>query len=190
MSSDFCSRPVDVGRYGVIYAGAQKNAGPAGVTVAIVRDDVLAGVPDGLPTMLDYRTYARHGSLYNTPPVFSIYVLMLVTRWLRDEVGGLEAQRTTNRAKAALLYDTIDASGGFFRGHARPEARSLMNVTWRLPDEDLERSFVAEAADAGMTDLRGHRSVGGIRASLYNAMPLEGARALADFMASFATRHA
>ncbi|MGZ5292400.1 MAG: 3-phosphoserine/phosphohydroxythreonine transaminase [Actinomycetota bacterium] len=189
MSSDFCSRPVDVGRYGLVYAGAQKNAGPAGVTVAIVRDDVLAGVPDGLPTMLDYRTYARHGSLYNTPPVFSIYVLMLVTRWLRDEVGGLEAQRTTNRVKARLLYDAIDASGGFYRGHARPEARSLMNVTWRLPDEDLERSFVAEAADAGMTDLKGHRSVGGIRASLYNAMPLEGVRALADFVAAFAARH-
>ena len=190
MSSDFCSRPVDVGRYGLIYAGAQKNVGPAGVTVVIVRDDVLEHVPDGLPAMLDYRTYAEHGSRYNTPPVFSIYVLMLVTRWLRDDVGGLEAQRTTNRAKAGLVYDAIDASGGFYRGHARPEARSLMNVTWRLPDADLERTFVAEAAGAGMTDLKGHRSVGGIRASLYNAMPIEGARALAGFMAEFAARHA
>jgi len=190
MSSDFCSRPVDVGRYGLIYAGAQKNAGPAGVTVVIVRDDVLAAAPRGLPTMLDYRTYAEHGSLYNTPPMFSIYVLMLVTRWLLDDVGRLEAQRATNRAKAGLVYEAIDASGGFYRGHARPEARSLMNVTWRLPHEDLERAFIAEAAGAGMSELEGHRSVGGIRASLYNAMPLDGARALADFMTAFATRHA
>jgi phosphoserine aminotransferase len=190
MSSDFCSRPVSVGRYGLIYAGAQKNAGPAGVTVAIVRDDVLGRVPDGLPTMLDYRTYADHGSLFNTPPVFSIYVLMLVTRWLRDDVGGLEAQWATNRTKAGLVYDAIDASDGFYRGHARPEARSLTNVTWRLPDEALERAFVAEAAQAGMSELKGHRSMGGIRASLYNAMPIEGARALADFMAEFAARRA
>ena len=189
MSSDFCSRPVDVGRFGLIYAGAQKNVGPAGVTVAIVRDDVLARVPDGLPTMLDYRTFTDHGSLYNTPPVFSIYVLMLVTRWLRDDVGGLGAQRSTNRAKAGLVYDAIDASEGFYRGHARPEARSLMNVTWRLPSEELERAFVAEAADLGMVELKGHRSVGGIRASLYNAMPLEGARVLAEFMNGFAERH-
>jgi len=190
MSSDFCSRPVDVGGYGLIYAGAQKNAGPAGVTVAIVRDDVLDRIPDGLPTLLDYRTFAQHGSLYNTPPVFSIYVLLLVTRWLRDEVGGLEVQRTVNREKAGLLYDAIDASDGFYRGHARPEGRSLMNVTWRLPSEELDRAFVAEAAGRGMVELKGHRSVGGIRASLYNAMPLEGARTLAGFMAEFAARRA
>ncbi len=122
--------------------------------------------------------------------MFSIYVLMLVTRWLLDDVGGLEAQRTTNRMKAELVYDAIDASGGFYRGHARPEARSLMNVTWRLPDEDLERAVRRGGGRAGMTDLKGHRSVGGIRASLYNAMPLDGARALADFMTAFATRHA
>jgi phosphoserine aminotransferase len=190
MSSDFCSRPVDVGRYGLIYAGAQKNLGPAGVTVAIVRDDVLTRAPDGLHTMLDYRTYAEHGSLYNTPPVFSIYVLMLVTRWLLDEVGGLDAQRAINRAKAGLVYGAIDASDGFYRGHARPESRSLMNVTWRLPSEELERAFVAGAAEAGMAELTGHRSVGGIRASLYNAMPTEGVRMLADFMRAFAARHA
>jgi phosphoserine aminotransferase len=190
MSSDFCSRPVDVGRYGLIYAGAQKNLGPAGVTVAIVRDDVLGSIPDGLPTMLDYRTFTGHGSLYNTPPVFAIYVLMLVTRWLRDEVGGLERQRADGREKAGLVYDAIDASGGFYRGHARPEARSLMNVTWRLPAEELDRAFVVEAADRGMVELKGHRSVGGIRASLYNAMPVEGARALAAFMGEFAARHA
>ena len=184
-SSDFLSRPVDVDRYAVLYAGAQKNAGPAGVTVAIVRDDVLAAVPDSLPTMLDYRTYAEHGSLYNTPPVFSIYVLMLVTRWLRDEVGGLEAMLQRNRAKAALLYDVVDEFPDVYRGHARRAARSLMNVTFRLPTEELESRFVAEAAAAGMVELRGHRSVGGIRASIYNAMPMAGVEQLAAFMRSF-----
>ncbi len=185
-SSDFLSRPIDVDRYAVLYAGAQKNAGPAGVTVAIVRDDVLASVPDGLPTMLDYRTYAAHGSLYNTPPVFSIYVLMLVTRWLRDEVGGLTAMLERNRAKAALLYDIVDAFSDVYRGHAQREARSLMNVTFRLPSEELDRRFVAEAAAAGMVELKGHRSVGGIRASIYNAMPVAGVEQLAVFMRAFA----
>jgi phosphoserine aminotransferase len=189
MSSDFCSRPVDVGRYGLIYAGSQKNAGPAGVTIAVVRDDLLASIPDGLPTMLDYRTFTEHGSMYNTPPVFSIYIVMLVTRWLRDEVGGLEAQLDINRAKAGMLYDAIDGSDGFYRGHAAPDSRSLMNVTWRLPTVDLERTFVRGAAAQGMAELKGHRSVGGIRASIYNAMPLEGARALARFMEAFATTH-
>jgi len=184
-SSDFLSRPVDVGGYGVLYAGAQKNAGPAGVAVAIVRDDVLAAAPEGLHTMLDYRTYAATGSLYNTPPVFSVYVLMLVTRWLLKDVGGLEAQLAVNREKAALVYGAIDGSDGFYRGHAWPESRSMMNATFRLPDEDLERRFVAEAAASGLAELRGHRSLGGIRASLYNAMPLEGARALAEFMRTF-----
>ena len=174
MSSDFLARPVDVARYGVIYAGAQKNLGPAGVTIAIVRDDVLAQVPDGLPTMLDYRTFAEHGSMYNTPPVFSIYVSMLVTRWLLHEVGGLEAQHARNREKAGLLYAAIDDSGGFYRGHADPGSRSLMNVTWRLPNEDLDRAFIAQAAEEGLVELKGHRSVGGIRASIYNAMPVEG----------------
>ncbi len=185
-SSDFLSRPIDVPRYGLLYAGAQKNAGPAGVTVVIVRDDVLARVPDGLPTMLDYRTYAEHGSLYNTPPVFSIYVLMLVTRWLRDEIGGLEAMHAHNREKAALLYDVLDELPTFYRGHTERGSRSLMNVTFRLPSEDLDTLFVAEATEQGLTELRGHRSVGGIRASIYNAMPLEGVAQLAAFMRSFA----
>ena len=189
-SSDFLSRPIDVGRHAVLYAGAQKNAGPAGVPVAIVRDDVLGRVPEGLPTMLDYRTYAEHGSLYNTPPVFSIYVLMLVTRWLRDEVGGLEAMHERNRVKAALLYDLLDTFPDFYRGHAERTSRSLMNVTFRLPTEDLERTFVAEAADAGMVDLKGHRSVGGIRASIYNSMPLGGVERLAAFMRAFVADHA
>jgi phosphoserine aminotransferase len=188
-SSDFLSRPIQVGRYGLLYAGAQKNAGPAGVTVAIVREDILAQAPDGLPLMLDYRTYADHGSLYNTPPVFAIYVLSLVTRWLREEVGGLAEQATRNRAKAELLYDLIDGSEGFYRGHAVTGSRSLMNVTWRLPTEDLEGRFLDAAAAEGLVELRGHRSVGGIRASIYNAMPLEGVQALAAFMRGFADRN-
>ena len=186
MSSNFLSRPVDVSQYGLIYAGAQKNAGPAGVTVAIVRDELLARIPDDLPTMLDYRTYAEHRSMYNTPPVFSIYVLMLVTRWLRDEVGGLETQHACNVEKAALIYDAIDGSNGFYRGHADVGSRSLMNVTWTLPTSDLENRFVAEAAAGGLVELKGHRNVGGIRASLYNAMPLAGAHVLAGYMRAFA----
>lgn len=189
-SSDLLSRPVDVARYGVLYAGAQKNAGPAGLTVAILRQDLLDAIPDGLPTMLDYRTYVEHGSLYNTPPVFSIYVLMLVTRWLRDEIGGLGAMHERNRAKAALLYAEIDAAPEFYRGHAEKGSRSLMNVTWRLPSEDLERAFAAEAAAEGMVELKGHRSVGGIRASIYNAMPVEGVERLAAFMRDFRDRRA
>ena len=184
-SSDFLSRPVDVARHALLYAGAQKNAGPAGVTVAIVRDDVLARIPAGLPTLMDYRTYVESRSMYNTPPVFAIYVLMLVTRWLSDEVGGLEKQLERNREKASLIYDAIDGSAGFYRGHAEPGSRSLMNVTWRLPSDDLERRFLGEAAALGLVELKGHRSVGGIRASVYNAMPLDGARALAGFMRRF-----
>ena len=185
-SSDLLSRPIDVARHALLYAGAQKNAGPAGVTVVIVRNDVLGRIPDRLPIMLDYRTYVEHRSMYNTPPVFAIYVLLLVTRWLRDEVGGLEKQADVNREKAGLVYDAIDASDGFYHGHAEPGSRSVMNVTWRLPTEELERRFIAEAAAAGMVELKGHRSVGGIRASLYNAMPVDGARWLADFMHAFA----
>jgi phosphoserine aminotransferase len=188
-SSDFLSGPIDVERFGLVYAGAQKNAGPAGVTVVLVRDDLLARTPTGLPTTLDYRTYVEHGSLYNTPPVFAIYVLMLVTRWLRDEVGGLEEMGVRNREKATLLYDAIDTAPGFYRGHAHPGSRSRMNVTFRLPSEELEARFVAEAADAGMVELKGHRSVGGIRASIYNAMPLEGVEALVAFMDDFQACH-
>ena len=190
MSSDFLSRPVDVDRYGLIYAGAQKNAGPAGVTVAIIREDLLEGIPDGLPIMLDYRTFTEHGSLYNTPPVFSILVLMLVTRWLLDDVGGVEKQLDHNRRKASALYDVIDSSNGFYRGHADPASRSLMNVTWRLPTPELEQRFVAEAAADGMIELKGHRSLGGIRASFYNAMPMEGAEMLARFMLAFRAANA
>lgn len=187
-SSDLLSRPLPVARYGLLYAGAQKNAGPAGVTVVLIRDDVMERIPSGLPTMLDYRTYAEHRSLYNTPPVFAIYVLMLVTRWLRDEVGGLDKMHERNREKAALLYEAIDSSGGFYRGHAARAARSLMNVTFRLPNEELDAAFVAEAAHHRLVELTGHRSVGGIRASIYNAMPLEGVRTLRAFMDDFRSR--
>jgi phosphoserine aminotransferase len=189
-SSDFLSRPIDLARYGLLFAGAQKNAGPAGVTVVIVREDLLERVPEGLPSMMDYRTYVEHGSMYNTPPVFAIYILLLVTRWLRDEVGGLEKMHAANREKASLLYDVIDASHGFYRAHAHAGSRSLMNVTFRLRDAQLDEAFVAGASSAGMFGLKGHRSVGGVRASIYNAMPVEGVRALADFMTAFRSANA
>lgn len=189
-SSDFLSRPLPVERYGLLYAGAQKNAGPAGLTAVLLREDLLERIPDGLPTMLDYRTHVENRSLYNTPPAFAIYVLMLVTRWIRDEVGGLDEMHERNREKATLLYEAIDASEGFYRGHAAPQARSLMNVTWRLPSEELEKEFIAEARTQDLHELKGHRSVGGVRASIYNAMPLEGVRALRAFMDEFRSRRA
>jgi phosphoserine aminotransferase len=189
-SSDFLSRPIDVRRYGLIYAGAQKNVGPAGVTIVIIRQDMLEQVPDDLPTMLNYRVHAEHRSLYNTPPVFAVYVVMLVTRWLLENIGGLEQMHAINRQKAQLLYEAIDRSEGFYRGHAQPDSRSLMNVTWRLPSEELEAQFVKEAKEAGLHELKGHRSVGGIRASMYNAMPIEGVRTLVEFMEHFRQKHA
>jgi phosphoserine aminotransferase len=184
-SSDFMSRPIAVSKYGLIYACAQKNAGIAGVTVVIMRKDLLERSRDDLPTMLDYRTYAKNGSRPNTPPVFAVYVLGLVCQWLRDGVGGLAAMNRHNVAKAKLLYDVLDASGGFYAGHARPECRSDMNVTFRLPDEALEKAFIKGATDRRLIDLKGHRSVGGIRASIYNAMPLSGVESLRDYMLEF-----
>jgi len=187
-SSDFLSRPLPMDRYAFLYAGAQKNAGPAGVTVVILREDLVARAPAGLPSMLDYRVHLAKGSAFNTPPVFPIYCVMLVTRWLLHEVGGLATVAAQNREKAERLYRVIDHSGGFYRGHARPEDRSVMNVTWRLPSEELEARFVAEAGQAGLGGLKGHRSVGGVRASIYNAMPTEGVEALALFMEDFLRR--
>lgn len=189
-SSDFLSRPMDVRRYALLYAGAQKNAGPAGVTIVIMREDFLERVPAGLPALLDYRLLARERSLYNTPPVFAIYVVERVTRWLLDAVGGLENMAALNRRKARLLYEAIDGSEGFYRGHAQPASRSLMNVTFRLPGEDLEKQFLQDAAARSLIELKGHRSVGGIRASLYNALPLEAAETLAGFMREFRAAHA
>lgn len=184
-SSDFLSRPIDVSRYGLIYACAQKNAGIAGVTAVIIRKDLLERSRDDLPTMLDYRTFVKNGSRPNTPPVFAIYILGLVCRWIAERMGGLDGMARHNAAKAKLLYDVLDRSGGFYTGHARPECRSDMNVTFRVPDEAAEKAFVAGAAKRGLMDLKGHRSVGGIRASIYNAMPVAGVEALRDFMLDF-----
>jgi phosphoserine aminotransferase len=183
-SSDIMSRPLDISKYGLIYGGAQKNMGPAGVTLVIVREDLLARTPANLPVMLDYRLLSEKGSLHNTPPTFSIYATGLVTNWLLEN-GGLEQMAKSNTAKAALLYGAIDNSNGFYKGHAQPDSRSKMNVTYRLPNEALEKAFVKEATALGLAGLKGYRTVGGIRASIYNAFPYEGVEALVDFMKVF-----
>jgi phosphoserine aminotransferase len=183
-SSDIFSRPIEVSKYALVYAGAQKNLAPAGVTLVIVRDDMLARSPKNLPTMLDYNTHAREKSLYNTPPVFPIYVMRLVMKWMLAE-GGLETIGRRNAEKADLLYAAIDGSEGFYRAHARPGSRSNMNVTFRLPSEDLEKRFVSEATSQGLDGLKGHRSVGGVRASIYNAFPRQGVETLVSFMREF-----
>ncbi|HSI73441.1 MAG TPA: 3-phosphoserine/phosphohydroxythreonine transaminase [Fimbriimonas sp.] len=185
MSSDICSRPVDVSKYDLIYAGAQKNMGPAGTTLVIVNDEFLAKAPDGMHPMLDYKLQAENESMYNTPPTFGVYLVGLVTRYLLDN-GGLEGALKRNREKAQVLYDAIDGSGGFFKGHAAKNARSLMNVTFTLPDEDLTKEFIKLTESQGLDGLKGHRSVGGCRASIYNAFPLEGCQALAEAMRGFA----
>ncbi|HEX9690279.1 MAG TPA: 3-phosphoserine/phosphohydroxythreonine transaminase [Thermoanaerobaculia bacterium] len=187
-SSDVFSRPVDVSKYALLYAGAQKNLGPAGVTLVILREDLLARTPKGLPAMLDYNTHAQNKSLYNTPPVFAVYILRLVVKWMLEE-GGLEAIGRRNAEKAEILYDALESSGGFYRPHAKPGSRSNMNVTFRLPSEDLEKQFVAEAGKHGLSGLKGHRSVGGIRASIYNAFPKKGVEALVSFMEEFAKKN-
>lgn len=184
MSSDFLSQPVDVSRFGIIYAGAQKNAGPAGVTMVIVREDLLARVPEKLPVMLDYRLLSESGSLHNTPPCFAIYISGLVLKWLKA-LGGLGEMKRINERKAQTLYQAIDNSGGFYRGHAALEARSIMNVPFRLPSEELEDQFVKEAKKADLIGIKGHRSVGGLRASIYNAVSQASVEALTSFMAEF-----
>ncbi len=186
-SSDMFSRPIDVARHALIYAGAQKNMGPEGVTVVIVREDLLARASASLPVMLSYAVHAENGSMYNTPPVFAIYILGLVTRWLIDQ-GGLSKTAEVNERKAGTLYAEIDRTG-FYRGTAQKDSRSLMNVTFRLPSEDLEKQFVKEAGTAGLDGLKGHRSVGGIRASIYNAFPEQGITVLTDFMKEFERRN-
>lgn len=186
-SSDMFSRPIDVSKHGVIYAGAQKNMGPAGVTVVIIREDLLARSSPTLPSMLSYAVHAAGGSMYNTPPVFAIYVVGLVVRWLIDQ-GGLPAMAARNERKAETLYAEVDRTG-FYRGTAQKESRSLMNITFRLSSEQLETAFVREAEASGLHGLKGHRSVGGIRASVYNAFPEEGVSALVEFMREFERRH-
>ena len=189
-SSDMFSRPIDVERHALIYAGAQKNLGPAGVTIVIVHEDLLARSVERkalLPTMLNYAVHAEHTSLYNTPPAFAIYTLGLVMKWL-IRLGGLRTIAAANERKAAQLYAEIDRTA-FYRGTAEPASRSLMNVTFRLPSEELEKRFVKESTDAGLDGLKGHRSVGGMRASIYNAFPQAGVDALVSFMREFERKH-
>ncbi|MCL2005643.1 MAG: 3-phosphoserine/phosphohydroxythreonine transaminase [Planctomycetaceae bacterium] len=188
-SSDIFSKPIDISQFGLYYACAQKNAGPAGVTLVIIRDDLLDRSPDTLPSLLHYKKIAEQKSMLNTPPCFAIYMVKLVTDWLQNDMGGLEKVYAFNKEKAALLYDTIDNSGGYYTGHAEKEYRSLMNVPFRLPSEELDKRFEAEAKTAGLIMLSGHRSVGGLRASIYNAMPREGVVALCDFMRDFAGKN-
>jgi len=187
MSSDIFSRAFDPAPFGLIYAGAQKNAGPSGVTLAILRKDMLERVPDHLPTMLKYSTFVEKNSLFNTPPTFGIYMVGLVLEWLEESVGGLDKMEALNNRKAELLYGYLDGQD-FFRGTADADSRSKMNVTFRLPSEDLEKRFVAEALAQGLGGLKGHRSVGGCRASIYNAVSLEAVEALVTFMKKFAAK--
>ncbi len=183
-SSNILSKWIDVKKYALMYAGAQKNMGAAGVTTIIIRDDLLERVPSGLPSMLDYKLQAQKKSAYNTSPVFAVYVLGLVLRWLL-EMGGLKEIERRNEEKARLIYEGIDASGGFYRGTAEKESRSRMNITFRLPSEELEAKFIQEAAEQKLSGLKGHRSAGGLRASVFNAFPVEGVQALVGFMKDF-----
>jgi phosphoserine aminotransferase len=186
-SSDIFSWPIDVSKYALIYAGAQKNLAPAGVTLVIIRDDMLKRTPASLPTMLQYGVHAENRSMYNTPPVFAIYIMRLVLEWLLKH-GGLAEMERRNARKADKLYGAIDRTG-FYRGHAAKDSRSRMNVTFRLPNEELEKKFAKEATAAGLDGLKGHRSVGGMRASIYNAFPEDGVDALVRFMAEFERRN-
>lgn len=183
MSSDILSRSFDVSKFGLIFAGAQKNLGPAGVTIVIIREDLLETVPETLPTMLSYKTHAEKDSMFNTPPTFPIYVVSLVLKWLKGK-GGVDGMEKLNREKAGLLYDTIDSTD-YYRGHAEKTSRSIMNVSFNLPTPELEQKFIAEAAAVGLSGLKGHRSIGGCRASIYNAFPREGVVKLVEFMKEF-----
>ncbi|WP_098748535.1 3-phosphoserine/phosphohydroxythreonine transaminase [Paenibacillus sp. EZ-K15] len=188
MSSDILSRPFDLNQFAMVYAGAQKNLGPSGVAVVIVREDMITDSPKHLPTMLRYNTYLKNNSLYNTPPSFGIYMINEVLKWI-EEKGGLQGVQEMNRKKAALIYDAIDNSEGFYRGCVNAEVRSDMNITFRLASEELEKEFVKASEQAGFVGLKGHRSVGGLRASVYNAVPYESAQALVEFMQQFKNSH-
>ncbi len=189
MSSDILSRKIDVSKFALIYAGAQKNLGPAGVAVVILTNEMIEKSNQKLPVMLRYDTYAKNNSLYNTPPCFIVYMIKLVLEWVKG-IGGLGVIEKMNEKKAALIYDAIDNSNGFYKGHAQKKYRSLMNITYRLPNEELEKLFLAEASEIGLVGLKGHREVGGIRASVYNAMPVQGCEKLAQLMADFRRRKA
>ncbi|MEJ2544519.1 MAG: 3-phosphoserine/phosphohydroxythreonine transaminase [Calditrichaceae bacterium] len=183
MSSDINCRKINVSKFGLIYAGAQKNLGPSGTTVVIIREDLLERSPENIPSICSYKIIGGKDSLYNTPPTFGIYIIKVILEWIKDQ-GGLGKLEEINRNKAQMLYDTIDNSD-FYRGTANEDSRSIMNVTFRLPSEDLEQKFVAEALQKGMLGLKGHRSVGGIRASIYNAVPMKAIETLVGFMADF-----
>ncbi len=186
MSSDILNRNLDFKKFALIYAGAQKNLGPAGTTLVIIRDDLVKRTENKkLPTLLNYKTHVEKDSLFNTPSVFAVYVVHLVLKWIKDEMGGLKNVEKLNRKKAELLYSTIDDMSDFYRGTAEKDSRSLMNVTFRLPSEELEKRFVEKAAERDLIGLKGHRSVGGIRASIYNAFPYEGVEKLVEFMRDF-----
>ncbi|MCK5070210.1 MAG: 3-phosphoserine/phosphohydroxythreonine transaminase [Desulfocapsa sp.] len=188
MSSDILSRKIDVSKFGIIFAGAQKNMGPSGVTIVIIRDDLLDKVSDNIPTMLNYRTHADKGSMFNTPPCFSIYAVGEVLKWLKGK-GGVEAMEKINIEKAGLLYNCIDGTD-YYRGHAEKDSRSLMNIPFNLPSAELEAKFIAEAVEIGLNGLKGHRSIGGCRASIYNAFPRDGVVKLVEFMKEFEANNA
>ncbi len=188
-SSDILSRPISIQKYGIVFACAQKNVGPAGVTVVIIRDDLVARSPTNLPSLLNYKLLAENKSLLNTPPCFAIYMVKLVTDWLLRDIGGLAKMAEINKQKAQMLYDAIEKSNGFYAAHAEADCRSTMNVPFRLARPDLEEPFLKQAAAQGMCELKGHRSVGGCRASIYNAMPIDGVKALRDFMLDFAKKN-
>ncbi|MBQ4238215.1 MAG: 3-phosphoserine/phosphohydroxythreonine transaminase [Ruminococcus sp.] len=184
ISSCFLSEPLDVTKFGMLYGGAQKNVAPAGVTICIIREDLLGKARDITPTMLNYQIHADNGSMYNTPPCYTIYIMKLVLEWIKNEVGGLEKMKELNERKAKILYDFLDSSE-MFKGTVVPEDRSLMNVPFVTGDTDLDTKFVAAAKEAGFINIKGHRTVGGMRASIYNAMPIEGVEKLVAFMKKF-----
>lgn len=188
MSSDILSRRVNVADFDLIYAGAQKNLGPAGVVIVIIKKEFLATAKTELPTMLKYSTFAEKDSLYNTPPVFCIYMVNKTLHWIKNQ-GGVDAVAASNQAKAKLIYDVIDASNGFYKGHADKPYRSLMNITFNLATPEMEKDFIAKGKAAGFIGINGHRSVGGCRASAYNAVPLEACQALAQFMQQYQQEH-
>ncbi|WP_256760846.1 3-phosphoserine/phosphohydroxythreonine transaminase [Cohnella sp. WQ 127256] len=188
MSSDILCRPIDVSKFGVIYAGAQKNLGPSGVTIVIIREDLIAKPSVAVPTMLRYDTHAKADSLYNTPPTFAIYMMNEVLKWVKEN-GGAAGMEVRNQEKANLIYDVIDSSNGFYRGFADADSRSLMNVTFTLASEELEKQFIKESEARGFVGLKGHRSVGGLRASIYNAVPLESVQALVSLMKDFQNKN-
>lgn len=189
MSSCILSEPIDVSKFGVIYAGAQKNIGPAGLTVVIIREDLIGGAREGTPTMMDYKTHAENGSMYNTPPTYAIYICKMVLEWIRDSIGGLEKMKLHNEKKAAILYDYLDSSK-LFHATVQGKDRSIMNVPFVTGNEDLDKQFVKAATAAGFVNLKGHRSVGGMRASIYNAMPIEGVEKLVALMKDFEAKNA